>query len=369
MVMRRFKVRKEERGLLFRDGSFERVLAPGVHWLVDPLRQARVDVASVREVFLKSAALDVIARSGALGREAEVLDLRDDERALVFVDGRFEAVLKPGLHVVWTVFRKVDVERLDARASGGRLEHPKLSAILGSPTAALALDVLNVEAGQSGLVFRDGRLDATLGPGTYAFWKGIGRVKLQSVDRRERVLDLSGQEIMTSDKVTLRLNAVVTYRVADPVKAVTSTGDLEQSLYREAQLALRAVIGTRDLDALLADRDGASGTLASLVRERAAAFGLEVVTLGIRDVVLPGEMKDLFNKVTEAKKAAEATLITRREETAAMRSQANTARLLEGNPMLMRLRELEALEKVAGKAKLSVVLGEKGLTDQVVRLV
>jgi hypothetical protein len=72
--------------------------------------------------------------------------------------------------------------------------------------------------------------------------------------------------------------------------------------------------------------------------------------------------------VTEARKAAEANLITRREEIAAMRSQANTARILESNPTLMRLRELEVLEKVAGKAKLSVVLGEKGLTDRVVKL-
>jgi hypothetical protein len=75
-----------------------------------------------------------------------------------------------------------------------------------------------------------------------------------------------------------------------------------------------------------------------------------------------------MNKVTEAKKAAEAALITRREETAAMRSQANTAKILESSPTLMRLRELEVLEKVSEKAKLTVVLGEKGLADRVVKL-
>jgi regulator of protease activity HflC (stomatin/prohibitin superfamily) len=89
---------------------------------------------------------------------------------------------------------------------------------------------------------------------------------------------------------------------------------------------------------------------------------------GIRDVILPGDMKDLMNKVTEAKKAAEANLIARREETAAMRSQANTAKLLEGSPTLMRLRELEVLEKVATSGKLNVVLGEKGLAERVVNL-
>jgi regulator of protease activity HflC (stomatin/prohibitin superfamily) len=101
---------------------------------------------------------------------------------------------------------------------------------------------------------------------------------------------------------------------------------------------------------------------------RAAEFGIEVLHLGIRDVILPGEMKTLMNRVTEARKAAEANLIARREETAAMRSQANTARILEANATLMRLRELEVLEKVADKTKLNVILGDKGLADRVMNL-
>jgi len=97
-------------------------------------------------------------------------------------------------------------------------------------------------------------------------------------------------------------------------------------------------------------------------------MGLKVDKLGIRDIVLPGEMRELLNRVTEARAAAEASLITRREETAAMRSQANTARILDSNPTLMRLRELEVLERVAEASNLQVVLGETGLTDRLVKL-
>jgi regulator of protease activity HflC (stomatin/prohibitin superfamily) len=79
-------------------------------------------------------------------------------------------------------------------------------------------------------------------------------------------------------------------------------------------------------------------------------------------------VKELLNKVTEAKKAAEANLITRREETAAIRSQANTARILESNPTLMRMRELEVLQTITSNTQMSVVLGEKGLTDRVIKL-
>ncbi len=128
------------------------------------------------------------------------------------------------------------------------------------------------------------------------------------------------------------------------------------------------MVGTRDLDAFLTDKDAVAGEIEEAVRRRAGELGLEIVSVGIRDVILPGDMKDLMNKVTEAKKAAEANLIARREETAAMRSQANTAKLLADNPTLMRLRELEVLEKVATSGKLNVVLGEKGLADRVVNL-
>lgn len=152
------------------------------------------------------------------------------------------------------------------------------------------------------------------------------------------MIDISGQELMTTDKVTLRLNAVVTYKMTDVVRAVTAVDDFGSALYREAQLALRAVVGAREL------------------------------TFGIKDVILPGDMKELMNRVIEARKAAQANLIARQEETAAMRSQANTARLLENNPTLMRLRELEVLEKIAAGNKLSVVLGDKGLADRMMHL-
>jgi regulator of protease activity HflC (stomatin/prohibitin superfamily) len=365
-LFRRFKVREHERGLRFVDRVFEGVVRPGRRFVWDPLRKARLDVVSVRNVWLDHADLDVIVKSGALGDEARVVDLKDHERAVVWVDGRVEAVLKPGLYALWTVFRDVRVEVFDARAV--RFEHAELPAIAQARGASALLESVPVEAGHAGLFFKDGAHEATLGPGAHAFWRGVARVRVVDVDLREQVVDVAGQEIMTADKVTLRLNAVVTYKVADPLKVVTAVEDHRQALYREAQLALRGVVGTRELDALLGDKDAVARELDALVRARVAGFGVDVVSLGVRDVILPGEMKDLMNKVTEAKKAAEAALITRREETAAMRSQANTARILESSPTLMRLRELEVLEKVSEKANLTVVLGEKGLADRVVKL-
>jgi regulator of protease activity HflC (stomatin/prohibitin superfamily) len=161
---------------------------------------------------------------------------------------------------------------------------------------------------------------------------------------------------------------VVTYRITDARKAVSQTDDVRQALYRETQLVLRAVIGTRELDTFLSDKDVVAKDIETNVARRATELGLAIASVGIRDIILPGDMKDLMNRVTEARKAAEANLISRREETAAMRSQANTAKLLADNPILMRLRELEVLEKIAASGKLNVFLGEKGLADKVVNL-
>lgn len=362
----RVYIREHERGLLFHRGVFERLLLPGWTVIFDPLGRKSLEKVSVREVNFDHRDLDVIVRSGALAGQALVLDLKDHERALVWVDGRIQSVRGPGLHALWTVFHEVRAEVVDSRPV--RFEHPELPLILQANGARVQLETAAIATGWVGLVFQDGRYVGSLPPGVHAFWRSEGNTRVLTVDLRERSSDVAGQEIMTADKVTLRLNAVVTFRVADPVKAATEVEDYAQALYRQAQLALRAVVGTRELDGLLSDKDGVARQLEGTLRSEAAAFGLEVKTVGIRDVILPGDMKEILNRVTEARKAAEATLVTRREETAAIRSQANTARIFESNPTLMRLRELEVLEKVAEKANLSVVLGDGGLAERVVKL-
>ncbi len=366
MLFTRVHIRSYEAGLYFYDGEFRGLLPAGRRWFWNPLGRVKVEVVSKRAPWLAHEKLDMIVASGALAGVAEVVDLKDDQRALVWIDDRFGGVLTPGVYAYWTGVKRVRVEVVDARA--GRFQHDSLAVIARHAGAAKALDLCTVDRFAVGVVFEDGRYVETLPPGQYAWWKGAGDARVVEVDLREQTLDVAGQEIMTADKVTLRMNAVVTYRVVDARKSVTVADGAAHSIYREAQLALRAVVATRDLDAFLADKDAVTEEFAGTMRRRAADLGLEVVSVGVRDLILPGDMKDLLNRVTEAKKAAEANLISRREETAAMRSQANTARLLADNPTLMRLRELEVLERIAIAGDLKVVLGEKGLADRVVNL-
>jgi len=371
LFVKRYKIRSYEMGLLFRDGEFRGLIAEGTRSFFDPFDKVRVDVVSQRDPWLVHEKLDLIVKSGELKDRAVVLDLKDHERALVWIENRFSHVLPAGVYAYWTGQKEVRVEVIDSRKV--RFEHDELKLMARSPMAQRVLDICTINRDRAGVLFIDGRYIETLSPGIYAFWKGRSEAKVVEIDLRETMVDVGGQDMMTADKVTLRLNAVVTYKVIDALKAVCQTDDVRQALYRETQLVLRSVVGTRDLDSFLTEKDAVANEIEENVRRRAGELGLEIASVGIRDVILPGEMKDLMNKVTEAKKEAEANLISRREETAAMRSQANTAKLLADNPVLMRLRELEVLEKIASSGKLNIVLGEKspdekGLADKVVNL-
>ena len=365
-MFKRFKIRSYEMGLLFRDGEFGGLLTEGTHWFFDPLGKVRVDTVSQRDPWLVHEKLDLIIKSGAIADRAVVLDLQDHERALVWIENRFSHVLPAGQYAYWTGQKRVRIELIDIRAV--RFEHEQLKLIVRSTLASRILDVASVQRDHVGVLFIDGRYVETLAPGEYAFWIGKSEAKVVEVDLRETIVDVGGQEIMTMDKVSLRMNAVVTYKVADARKAVSQTDDVRQALYRDTQLVLRSVVGARELDVFLLEKDAVAKELEESVRRRAGELGLEIASVGIRDVSLPGEMKDLMNKVTEARKAAEANLIARREETAAIRSQANTAKLLAESPTLMRLRELEVLEKIASAGKLNVIVGDKGLAEKVIHL-
>jgi regulator of protease activity HflC (stomatin/prohibitin superfamily) len=272
-------------------------------------------------------------------------------------------VLGPGRHAFWKEPARIDVEKFDATAL--RLEHGNPDAVLAAAGAAEYVAEVTVPADHEMLVYKDGKLAHRIAGGRFVHWKRVGKVTAHAVDLREQVLDVAGQEILSQDKVTLRVNLVVAYRIADSVKAVETVSDASQALYREAQLALRASIGTRTLDALLADKESVGGEVRNAVSEKARAFGVEVRSVGLKDLILPGDMKTILNQVVAAQKEAEANLIKRREETAAARSQANTARLYAENPVLVRLRELESLERILSGAKATFVFAQGDLATQV----
>ena len=365
-----YRVRGQERGLLWKNKEFAGVLGEGNYCFFDPIGAIKVEVLSRLTPWIRHEQLPAMIKSGRLaGDDVEVLELATHQRGLAWLDSRFSGVLPPGRAAWWKGVIDVRVEIHDIRENDGRFHHPDLDAILAMAEGGKNLESVSVPPGTSVAFYRRGAFVGLLEPGRHAFWSDEGANGFHPVDLREQTLDIGGQDMLTADKVALRLNVSLSYRVEDVLKSLTSSADVRQSLYREAQLLLRARVGERELDALLADKDSLSGELEEAIRGRAEQYGLVVTSFGVRDIILPGEIKALMNKVVEAKKASEAATIVRREETAAMRHQLNSAKLLADNPVLMRLRELETLEKVVVGGKFKVVVGDEGLAERVTKLI
>ena len=362
-------IKKHERGLLFRDGDFVRLLRPGAYrlWKLPFMASQKIEVANTLESRFAHPLLDVLLTDPAVQDELLVVDLADNERAIVWKDDRLAFLLGAGRHAMWLACGKLRVERFSI--ADFRFEHPRLAVILQHADALKYFEGVQVDSGQEVLLFRDGVMIGRLSEGLHVFWKGTGKVTWKTVDRREMTLDVAGQEIMTADKVTLRVNLIVTYSVIDPVRAVTAVSDAAQALYREAQLVLRAAVGGKALDALLADKESVGAQVREALASRASEMGLQVRSVGLRDIILPGDMKTLLNQVISAQKEAEANLIRRREETASVRSQANTAKLLADNPQLARLKELETLQTILAGAKTTFVFAPGNIAGQVKALV
>jgi regulator of protease activity HflC (stomatin/prohibitin superfamily) len=231
--------------------------------------------------------------------------------------------------------------------------------------------VLAVQVPQfhAALLFVDGKAHGLLEPGLHAFWKFNRDLRVEQVDLRLLALEIAGQEILTKDKVALRINLAAGVRFLDVITAFAQQAKPLDHVYRELQFGLRAAVGTRTLDELLEDKSAIDRTVAEHVGPRARAAGLEVASVGVKDIILPGEMKTILARVVEAEKAAQANVIRRREEAAATRSLLNTAKVMEDNPVALRLKELETLEKVTEKIdKINVYGGLDSVLKDLVKI-
>lgn len=245
----------------------------------------------------------------------------------------------------------------------------KLQAI-DLPKSAFAKIVhqLNVPPQHQGLVYIHNELQSLMPSGSYYYWNVNGEVQTEIVDLRTQTIEISGQELLSEDKVTLRVNALCHYRITDAPVWLAQHHAPHDYLYRELQFAIRAIIGSQTIDKLLENKQLIDQELAQVMRDKAIK-GIEIEGAGVKDIILPGEIRTILSKVVEAEKSAQANNIRRREETAATRSLLNTARVMEENPTALRLKELETLEKVTEKIdKISVYGGLDGVLKGLINI-
>jgi len=209
---------------------------------------------------------------------------------------------------------------------------------------------------ERGLRYRKGKFSGVLEPGQY--WIYRRNTTVTRIDIRPRFVSVPGQEVLSSDSVSVRVSLAAEYAVDDPARAVNDVEDYETALYLTLQVALRKIVGEAEIDQLLEKRNEVGQRLLELASPLIQEFGLKLISVDVKDVMFPGPLKRIFSRVVEARKEGLASLERARGEQAALRNLANAARLVEGNPALMHLRLLQEISAASGN---TIVLGLPGV--------
>jgi len=196
----------------------------------------------------------------------------------------------------------------------------------------------------------------------------LSKVTARPVDTRSLQMDITGQEMMTLDKVALRINFVCNYKITDYVRVHTEIDDYEKQIHILLQLALREYVGKYRLDEILENKERMSRAMLDTLKGKEAEYFVAFSDAGVKDIVLPGEIRSIMNTVLLAEKKAQANVITRREEVASTRSLLNTAKLMDENQTLYKLKELEYLEKICDNVGSISVTGGQDLLGQLAKI-
>ena len=334
-------INENERGLLFKNGKFIRLLGAGKYRIFGGRDIEKLDLD--REIRSGHCNTDKLLSFADIAKKVVCADVADEQLCFHFVEGRLTNALSAGKHAFWNDGRKREFIYADISTPEVSKDFPKYVFDKLSSSYYYKAEVKEY---QKGIVYFDHKLVKVLDAGTYYFWRGNTEVDVEYVDTRILQMDVTGQEILTRDKVSLRINLTCNYRVTDCVKIFTKVENFREQLHISAQLALREYVGNRTLDEILENKQELSEYVWQKLKEKEAELFVEVSFAGVKDIILPGEIRDIMNTVLVAEKRAQANVITRREEVASTRSLLNTAKLMDENQTLYKLKELEYIERI-----------------------
>ena len=304
-LMLHVTVKDGERALLTRNGRLERVLEPGRHRLFDPRRELAAELFSVvrAEFPAERYAMLNAARPDLAAELFESVETKANEIAIVSLDGRPVHLMAPWqARVFWKV-----ATQCRGRAHRRDQRSPRQRAASRDDRAQRRRFVTEavVENHEAGLLYVEGRLVERLAPGRHAFWTVGRKIEVKRLDLRPQAVEITAQEMLTKDRIALRVTLTAFRRIVDPERVVAVGADVDAWLYRLVQFAIREAVAGRTLDEVLSAKAALDAELRAYVRERIAADGVEVTELGVKDVILPGEIRELVNKVVEAERVGE----------------------------------------------------------------
>ncbi|MCM1055956.1 MAG: slipin family protein [Bacteroides sp.] len=346
----------KEKGILYKNGKFAAILDAGKYHIFG---DNTVEPVSIFQALVPTGCtLDSIMETSAGKEKLTLIEVADNEICMHYLDGNFREVFTAGRYGFWKEggkheFRKINIDNPD-------LTYAFTTAVVQKISDKLYTEI-NVGPHETARLYFDNKYMGMLEPGKYYFWNGNINVTAEHEDMRTRQLSVTGQEILTADKVALRLNFTMFYKVTDARRVADVAVSLNDYLYSLCQLTLREYVSKYNTDEILENRDKISDEVIAALRDKTARSYIDISSAGIKDIILPGEISDIMNSVLAAEKRAQANVVTRREEVASTRSLLNTAKLMDENATLRKLKELEYIERICEHVSEINVNGGKGL--------
>lgn len=367
----KYVVQKHEIGLLFKKGVYVKTLTTGIY-KYSSMFNCSVKILDKRERF-ENSGLDIrlFKDDKNLIAMLDIITVKDNEAVFHFTDSVFTDVLFSGAYSYFKdicrhEFIVCDISKIDIPET---IDRSIFNSANFNKTAKGLVNSFSVNSGCEGALYDNGKFVKLLPEGKYWYFVKNNTVEMKQIDLKMRTFTISGQELLTMDKVALRINFAVTVKTKDCMKAVSVFGNYDEQLYLLFQLSLREYISSKTLDELLAQKHEIGKIILETLKKKEKEYGAEFTEAGIKDIILPGEIKEILNTVLIAEKKALANVITRREETASTRSLLNTAKLMDENATLLRLKELEYLEKICDKVGTISLSNNGGIIDQLTQLI
>ena len=340
MIVKRI-INDNQRGFLFKNGKYVKMLTPGKHY---EFGDREIEIVFMENPLdLARCSIETLLADKSVADSVTVVEVGDQELALHFVNDKFSSVLRGGKHVFWSVVDKHEFRLVD-------ISTPEVSADIPNYIFAKVPHTyyhkIEVAEHQKARLYFDQKLVRILEAGIHYFWRTSVKVEADFVDTRLTQMNITGQEMLTADKVSLRINFVCNYRITDYVKILTEVDNFQEQMHVSAQLALREFVGKYKLDEILENKEKMTEAVFEKLKSKEQDLYVEIVDAGVKDIILPGEIREIMNTVLVAEKRAQANVITRREEVASTRSLLNTARLMDENKTLYKLKELEYVERI-----------------------
>lgn len=360
-IIMKYIIKDNQAGFVLKNGIFQKIITAGTYHFSKMAGYTVAVEEMLGEMNYLEVPYQVLSKDKVFSEAAIHMEIPDGFIGFLYVNGKLTTFANRKDYVFWNVFDKYEMKVISMEET---LIGEEISKQMLTLVPKHLYTEVSVGEGEIGLVYYDNVLQKPLSKGIYRFWNYNHAVTFCVIDMKQKELDIVGQEILTKDKIGIRMNVACMYKVRDAVEFVARISDLKGQLYPAVQLVIREIVGNYKLDEILEAKEQISKEIYGALGEREEMFCVNFLTAGIKDIILPGEIREIMNSVLVAEKTAQANVISRREEVASTRSLLNTAKLMDENQTLYKLKELEYLERICEKVGEISVSGSAGIVEQ-----